>query len=273
LTIIATVKTSTDLVVAADSKVTTLGFGGIDHEGRPIWLNQTYDYCTKIAFGVGNLWTAAIAGQVSFGDIQVFDLIENYPTKGFNNRNEQYEDLMNQIQGIDTYRTKKYEIFGISKENIPGTTLLFFSSDPEGRGVRAWMVSFGRSEPEIYEILKSPGVYLEGACENTFTLLYGHDIAISKEIAAAIDVPIDILRDKIMEKVYPPIKKIDCGSMPLQDAIDFATFLVKVEIQMKRFLPGIPNCGGPIDIAVVHGFPRHEVKWLPGKIIKHPDSL
>lgn len=273
MTIIAAVKTGTDLVVAADSKVTTLGLGGIDPSGNPIWLEQTYDFSTKIAFSPGNFWTVAIAGQGSFGDIQVSDIVKSYNAQPFTTRKEQDIDLIKLVSDMDTIRTSKYEEVGVSKENIPLTNLLFFSSDPEGRSARAWDVNWGSSDPQVLEILTMPNVYLAGSCNDVITLLYGYCFAWIDEVATAIEVPGEKIRNALNEKTLPPIRKLNLGVMPLQDAIDFAVFLVKVQIQMKRFLPGNPNCGGPIDIAVIYGLPRHEIKWMPGKEIKHPGSV
>lgn len=273
MTIIAAVKTGTDLVISADSKITTWGLGGVNSDGSPIWLQQTYDYGTKIAFCPNNYWTVAVAGQGSFGEIQVTDIVENYVSSGFDTRQEQDKDLMTLVTKIDEVRTLKYEEMGVSKENILPTSLFFFSSDPQGRSVRAWLIEFGSSEPQANEILTVPSVHLLGSYDDAFTLLYGYNIPCVREIAVTLNVPDEEMAKIIHEKTIPPIRRVNTAVMPLQDAIDFAAFLVKVQIQMQRFLPGIANCGGSIDIAVIRGLPRHEVIWLPGKEIKHPGSM
>ena len=63
---------------------------------------------------------------------------------------------------------------------------------------------------------------------------------------------------------------VDYWSMPLQDAVDFATFLVHTTIQMQRFSDGIllkpgdsANCGGPIDVAVIE--PNEGFRWVQRK--------
>ncbi len=65
---------------------------------------------------------------------------------------------------------------------------------------------------------------------------------------------------------------VDYWSMPLQDAVDFATFLVHTTIQMQRFSDGIllkpgdsANCGGAIDIAVID--PNEGFKWVQRKTL------
>ena len=52
-------------------------------------------------------------------------------------------------------------------------------------------------------------------------------------------------------------------SMPIQDAIDLADWLVHNAIMYSRFLPGVATVGGPIEIAVVT---KHEgFKWIKRK--------
>ena len=53
------------------------------------------------------------------------------------------------------------------------------------------------------------------------------------------------------------------GAMPVQDAIDFADFLVETTKRFVRFLPGADTVGGDTDIAVVT---KHEgFKWIRRK--------
>lgn len=58
--------------------------------------------------------------------------------------------------------------------------------------------------------------------------------------------------------------------MPIQDAMDLAYFLADVQIEMDRFLPGAPVCGGPIDLMVLQGLPYRDIKAFPGKSLEHP---
>jgi hypothetical protein len=41
------------------------------------------------------------------------------------------------------------------------------------------------------------------------------------------------------------------GLLPLQDAVDYAIFLVELTIKAMRFEPGIDVVGGPIDVLVI----------------------
>lgn len=273
MTILVAVKTGTDLVIAADSKVTTSGIGGKDPSGNPILLEQTYDFGTKIAFSRGNFWTAAIAGQGSFGDVQILDIVGEYRSEGFGTRSEQDLDLTKLVGSMTEIRNSKFITY--PEGSWPFTELFIFSSDPEGRSVRAWDVIYGPSlsPPRVNEILQLSGVYFAGSYKEVFTLLYGYNSETTQEIAAALEIPEVSINAALQDKFFPPIRKLNVLVMPLQDAIELANFLAKVQIQMERFLPGAARCGGPIDIAIVRGLPKHEVIWYPGKEIRHPGSI
>lgn len=274
MTILAVVKTGTDLIVAADSKVTTSGLGGIESTtGKPIWLEQTYDFGTKIAFSKGNMWTVAIAGQGAFNDVQISDVVGQFISGRFSSRSEQEEDLYNLVNKLGKIRNSKFKELNLHEDLWPITTLLFFSSDPEGRGVNAWTVVYSSGNPNVGNILQHPGVYIDGSGEHVLTLLYGYCFRAAREIAVALEIPEDNISLAFREKFLPPVSKLNVAIMPIQDAMDFAAFLVKVQIQMERFLPGIPRCGGPIDLAVVRGLPKYEILWYPGKELRHPDSI
>ena len=73
-------------------------------------------------------------------------------------------------------------------------------------------------------------------------------------------------------KVLSPIDKLAVSVMPPQDAVDLAVFLATVQIQMERFLPGEPYCGGPIDVMVLQTAPAAKIIWLPGKLLRHPTA-
>lgn len=71
-------------------------------------------------------------------------------------------------------------------------------------------------------------------------------------------------------KVLRPIDKLNLWAMPVQDAIDMAVFLATVQVEMDRFLPGTPACGGPIDVVVLQMAPRAGIVTYPGKRPHHP---
>jgi hypothetical protein len=271
MTILAAVKTSTDLIIGADSKLTTSGFGGYDGEGKPIWLEQQYDYANKICSTTDNRWTVAIAGQAAIGEIQVKDIVESFRAANINNRQEQEADLTALIDTIQEQRIAEYDRVGLQEQYWPYTNLLLFGSDPEGRSVRAWNLNLQNREPSYAELLTHPGVWLAGDSSHALTLLYNHDFNTAEKVEVALGMQKGSLGRAFKETGTPPGNKINFSAMPIQDALDFAAFLVKTQILMQRFLPGKATCGGAIDLAVVHGLPKSQVRYLPGKEIHYPN--
>jgi len=70
--------------------------------------------------------------------------------------------------------------------------------------------------------------------------------------------------------VLRPLDKLSLWSIPIQDAIDLAVFLAKVQVEMDRFLPGQPACGGPIDVMILRTVPDRVILSFPGKTLRHP---
>ncbi|MGE5391152.1 MAG: hypothetical protein ACM3PE_08845 [Deltaproteobacteria bacterium] len=274
MTIFAVVKTNTDLILASDSKVSTMGIGGLDENGKLIYFNQAYDYATKICFSPKNVWTVGVIGQSSIGNLGISDIIHNLlpsDTLVFSNRAEQDEKLNKLISFIaDIRHSYYYDKLSLAPQYWSSTKLLVFSSDPEDRGVRGWQISFVEDRFDQTDILPVPGVWIEGSSKHAFSLLYGYSFDVIDEISATLDCEKETIYETVNNKLIKPINMINFGPMPLQDAIEFATFLVEAQIQMERFVPGNPVCGGPVDIAIMHGLPTNSVTWFPGKQIHHP---
>ncbi len=59
------------------------------------------------------------------------------------------------------------------------------------------------------------------------------------------------------------IKNYPIQAFPLQDAVEFANFLMKTQIGVDKYSNRIPRVGGDIDIAVIH--PDLGFKWIQQK--------
>jgi hypothetical protein len=69
-------------------------------------------------------------------------------------------------------------------------------------------------------------------------------------------------RDKVAEALGPLQYAIPFAVMPLQDAIEYANYLVNVTIGRYRFVVGEPLCGGEVDIAAVT---HRQFEWIQCK--------
>ena len=68
MTVLVAVRTSTAVVFAADSKLTTQGFIGFDTNGDPQFVPQTYDNAIKIGHDAAKTLIAAVTGNSTLGE-------------------------------------------------------------------------------------------------------------------------------------------------------------------------------------------------------------
>ncbi len=73
---------------------------------------------------------------------------------------------------------------------------------------------------------------------------------------ANVEPALDVIKQELEAPLVNP-------SMPFQDAIDLADFLVDLSIKYHRFVPGAPTVGGPIEVAAIS---KHEgFRWVKRK--------
>ena len=72
--------------------------------------------------------------------------------------------------------------------------------------------------------------------------------------------------------------KIPWSTLPLQDAIELAVFLIKTTATIQKYTDSIIGddhqiaaVGGPIDVVVIT--PNDKVKWINKKQLHYPDNL
>lgn len=138
---------------------------------------------------------------------------------------------------------------------------------------RVWRIDLDGPGSDYDEVVKEPSVYLEGSYRETFGLLYGYDWDILGNLMAQLGVEVDKWQEAVRNlQTLRPIDKLNLWAMPLQDAIELSFFLATVQVQMDRFLPGTPVCGGPIDVMVLQTVPTRAILSFPGKRVHHPLS-
>jgi hypothetical protein len=83
------------------------------------------------------------------------------------------------------------------------------------------------------------------------------------------DVALNILSEKLqisieeLSKILAPCEyPMAFAQMPLQDAIEYANYMINVVIGRYRFVLGPELCGGEVDIAVIT---QQEFKWIKQK--------
>jgi hypothetical protein len=273
MTIAISIKTGSAVVFAADSKVTTRGIVGLEEDGTARWQNQTYDHAFKIVHDSSERLMAVVTGDANLGQIPAADFISTryFQTDGDDSsQDKSVAELAGQMfSEIEAY----WSTTKTPSQEWPGPTILLAAPSPDGKRPRVWRVGLYGGKIETLEILKIPGIRMEGSYNEIFPLLYGYENSVLTGISKDLGIELDKVGKSLESlKVLRPIDKLNCWTMPIQDAIDFAVFLAKAQVEMERFLPGTPVCGGPIDVMVLQMAPEAGIRSYPGKSIHHPHA-
>lgn len=269
VTIAISIQTSTATVFAADSKLTTSGLVGFDDAGEPQFVSQTYDNATKIVRDTAGYAMAVVAGAADLGRISVMDYIASSEMPRGDGPDQQESAIREFIGGIARLRATYWHEAKVNPDRWPVTVVLLAMAPTYTNQPAVWRVVLRGEEPDVIR-LTNP-VYLEGSYDGAFSLLYGYRSDVIRDLVRALTIDETKLVEALdTSKILRPIDKLSVGVMPIQDAIDLAVFLATAQVQMERFLPGEPVCGGTIDVMVLKAAPTREILWLPGKVLKHP---
>jgi hypothetical protein len=115
-----------------------------------------------------------------------------------------------------------------------------------------WLIDLPRSRELIQirpDVSGKPtfGANWFGMTDAIIRLHWGRDDALMPLLAERFKVPLPEIQDLLGRFQYPVL----FDGMPLQDAIDYACYVVNVTIGRFRFVVGAPLCGGEIDLAVI----------------------
>jgi hypothetical protein len=275
MTIAVSIQINTAAVFAADSKLTTRGLVGFDDAGEPLFVNQTYDNATKIVQDHSGVAIAMVAGSGSLGPMGVLDYIASSSVPRDADPDQQEALIKEFAEGMAKLRAGYWHERKVAPDRWPYSVVILALAPTASLSPIVRQILFAGEQPQIVKITNQ--VYLEGSYDSAAAILYGvrTDIidALGEELkvggqAVGAEAIYEVLRKS--KKVMRPIDKLSTAVMPIQDAVDLAVFLATCQVQMERFLPGEPVCGGPIDVMVLKTSPRREVLCFPGKALQHP---
>jgi hypothetical protein len=275
MTIIAVVRTGSAAVLAADSKLTTMGIGGRQPDGKPIFVTQTFDNAIKIAQDETASAIAGFAGHGLIGNQTVTDYFAmQHLTDLRRERPTQEEALKRLVADMVEQRRAFYEPLGAS-EIAPETVVILAAPNADPPSTRVWQITLRGNTSDVLEILHKGGVWLAGACHVALPLLYGFGLGGPAMHAFwnASGAPIeDFNKGLAAAQLHAHVTRINFIPMPVQDAIDFAVFCAKAQVDLERFMPGTPMCGGPIDVMTLETAPDVRIHSFPGKTLHHPHT-
>jgi len=267
MTICISVKVSEGVVLAADSTATIMGWIGNPggERGEPSIL-KTYDHARKLShikdYPIGTLsWGTYLIGSRSIESLinqyeySLPSVVEEKEKRKRSRKAAEAPFTFNVREiadGLFQHIKKFYDAeFQNSKEKPDlGILLTGYSSGqyfPE-----QWLFSLPKSTELTVvrpDVNGKPdfGANWFGLTDAIIRLHHGRDDRLIKKIAEKFKVPENEILDLVKEFEYP----VFFNGMPLQDAIDYASYMVNVEIGRFRFVIGAPLCGGEIDLAVI----------------------
>ena len=269
VTIAVAVRTQSVVVFATDSKLTARGVAGIADDGTLNWVDQTYDNATKVVHDRRKRLMALAAGNANVGQTNAVDFIASYAFPDCAQPADDERELTAMLDVMNEQKRAFWSQLGAPPNEWPGPTMLIALAS--AAGPRVWSVSMAGPTYQHREVLGEPNIWLEGSYADVFSLLYGLRPTVVDALGKALGADDAALTAALQSmKVLRPVDQINLATMPLQDAIDLAVFLANVQIEMDRFLPGQPACGGPIDVMVLRMVPSPEILTFPGKALHHP---
>jgi hypothetical protein len=270
MTVCVSVKVSEGLVLAADSVAAIQGtLQGPDGK-TSTGILKTYEHVRKLShikdYPIGTLaWGTALVGARS-----VESLIKEYEYS-LPSLAEEEEKIKERRMRGSPGEPYTYTVQGIADRLLKHVLAFYqvtFSSQPPDQwpplGIlvsgyssgqffpQQWLIDLPKSNnatqvrPDVNE---RPwfGAMWFGLTDAIVRLHWGRDDQAIALLSEHFNVPAEQIATLLEQLQYP----IAFDGMPLQDAIDYAVYLVNVAIGRFRFVVGAPLCGGEIDVAVI----------------------
>lgn len=271
MSVVIVVKVSEGLVLGADSAATIQGVLETP-QGKQEGILKTYFNARKLLqigdFPIGVLtWGQAIIGMRTLESlVREWEFNEHW-------------------QSLEDYKENHNESFSVKacaeglKEHLEG----FYSDQYVDEQPTVGMMVAGYSHrvyfPEIWRFVfpmdigedlhnQRPddshgnptfGASWFGMTDALVRLHFGYDRESIQQIAARSDLNNEQLRELVASFEY----QLPWAVMPLQDAIEYANYMLNVAVGRYRFVIGPELCGGEIDIAAIT---QNRFNWIRRKV-------
>jgi hypothetical protein len=283
LSICVCVKVSEGLVLATDSTSTVWGQTA---PNAPVGVLKTYDHARKLShlkdYPIGTMtW-----GNGFIDDRSIESLIKEFEyglpsleadlerLKELQTRKEEKGSTLGvfSVQQIAKDLQQHVELcytaaFGkLPQQNRPPIGILVAGYSSGNFFPEQWLIDLPGGK-EITRVRPdengkpSFGAHWFGVTDAINRLHHGRDDAALILLAKRFGVTPQEINTLLSPLQYP----VAFNGMPLQDAIDYATYLVNVVIGRFRFTVGVPVCGGEVDVAVIT---PNQFTWVQRKTWK-----
>lgn len=259
MSIVVAVKVGEGMVMATDS-ASTLRVQGPDGQTG---VGKVFNHATKLIqlrdYPIG----VATWGSSQIGPRIIASLVEEYANSRppLKQLEEDERDLQVKVEarGLMDFMADFYEDqYPHWKENdqapaAVGVLVGGYSGQaffPEEYLFNVPQQDFRRLRPPVDDGSQNFGANWYGATDAIVRLHFGRDANLGK-VLSQLDIDqkkIDQLEQIVRERVQ---YTVPFEGMPLQDAVDYAIYLVSVTVGRYRFVIGPEVCGGPIDVAAI----------------------
>ena len=271
MSVVIVVKVSEGLVLAADSAATLMGkISGPDVEQEGVL--KTFFNAKKL-LQIGDLPIGVLTwGHAFIGPRTLESLVREWEHDDHWESSEQYKQkheipfkVRKCAEGLLQHLTRVHagEFSDLPKEQQPGIGMIVagYSEGEFFPEIWRFVVPF---DEEVHnqrpDINGKPdfGASWFGMTEPIVRLHFGRDDKAIKAVSEKFGIPEAEIRDILKPLQYP----VPFAQMPLQDAIDYADYIINVVIGRYRFVLGPEFCGGEIDIAAIT---QGEFTWISRK--------
>jgi len=267
MTICISIKVPDGLMLAADNMASYT----VMNPATQGWdVIQSYSYAHKLS-QLGEVSIGTLAwGNGSLQRRSIQNIIEDFVRQ---NAVAQYSDVKLAADGLATFMRTLYEKEYPDPAKRPPSGVLVGGYDSSSPFARLWAFEFP-AMPAPVEVMPNVngqpdfGVNWFGQVDAVVRLLHGIDPRIIQALKdagfdrTAVD---NFFSVQNLHTLKLPYNFIFDG-MPLQDAIDFAAYLIHIVKGRFRFVAGPKLCGGPVDIAVIK---PHQFEWIRRKNLSH----
>ena len=238
MTICVSVKTQDGIVLGTDSMSTVTLYGSTG-------MDKTYSNARKLA-QIGDLPVGVfIYGAGNLGPRTVFSHILEY-----SKANRNLETTVQGIaEGLVEHILPEYERFADVSEYKPVLGLYVAGYSPDSTLPEEWEIEFSSSTtPYRTRDIYSFGASWRGIPFPFSRLFEGYDPRLVQALEA------EGISRELLDNVFQNgqfAAQVIFDAMPLQDAINFAVYVLRTTIGFTSFEVGRPSCGGQLQIAVI----------------------
>lgn len=216
MTILVVVKTGSAVVMAADSKLTTQSVAGINEDGSPNFILQTYDHAVKITLDHDETALAAFAGNGTIGEINATDYFSTRSANLAGDRVEQDKAIKEMLGDMVETRKQFFLARELSPDQAPFTIALIAAAPRGERAPRVWRLELNGFSGEVNEILENSGVWFEGQNDNVLSLFYGYRAEYIGEVKSKLDIDEEKLMNALNEMSFNrPVAQVNFITMPV----------------------------------------------------------